>query len=126
MIIDRLLETLPHGSTVVLIIGMSDQTHLSNLSCDKKACPVYMILRNLPANRHNSPESFAVLLLALLLVLPKFRKSSADYLQRQINADTLQGVFELMFERLQNPALEAVNIHCADGKVWRCFPILSV
>ena len=30
-------ETLPRGATVVPIIGMSDQTHLSNLSGDKKA-----------------------------------------------------------------------------------------
>jgi len=38
---------------------------------------------------------------------------------------TLRGVFELLFEPLQNAALEGVNIDCADGKVPRCFPILS-
>jgi len=52
-------------------------------------------------------------------------KSSADHLQRQINADTLRGVFELLFDPLQNAALEGVNIDCADGKLRRCFPILS-
>jgi len=104
---------------------MSDQTHLSNLSGDKKAWPVYLTLANLPATRRNRHGSFAVLLLALLPVPPKLTKSSADHLQRQIKADTLRGVFELLFEPLQNAALEGVNIDCADGQVRRCFPKLS-
>ena len=104
---------------------MSDQTHLSNLSGDMKAWPVYLTHRNLPATRRNRRGSFAVLILALLPVPPKLKKSSADHLRRQINADTLRGVFELRFEPLHNPALEGVNIDSADGKVRRCFPILS-
>jgi len=60
-----------------------------------------------------------------LPVPPKLTKSSVDHLQRQINADTLRGVFKLLFEHLQNAALEGVNIDSADGKVRRCFPILS-
>jgi len=104
---------------------MSDQTHLNNLSGDKKAWPVYLTLANLPATRRNRPGSLAVLLLALLLVPPKLIKSSTDHLQRQINAETLQEVFKLLLAPLQNPALEGVNIDCADRKLWRCFPILS-
>jgi len=108
------------------MIGMSDQTHLSNHSGDKKAWPVYLTLGNLVATRRNRPGAFGVLLLALLPVPPKLTKSSADHLQRQINADTVRGIFELLFEPLQNVALEGVYIDCADGKVRRCFPILSV
>ena len=68
----------------------------------------------------------AVLLLALLPVPPKFpQSSSADKLQGQINADTLQGVLRLIFSPLQDVALEGVSIDCADGKIRRCFPILS-
>ena len=103
---------------------MSDQTHLSNLSGDKKAWPVYLTVGKLPAIWRNRRGSFAVLLLALLPVPPKLTKSSADHLQRQINADTLRGVFELLFEPLQNAALEGVNIDSADRKVRRCFPLL--
>ena len=98
--------------------------HLSNLLRDEKAWPVYWTLGNLPATRRN-PGSVAVLLLALLPVPPKLTKSSAHHWQRQINADTLRAVFELLFEPLQNAALKGVNIDCADGKVRRCFPILS-
>ncbi len=68
----------------------------------------------------------AVLLLALLPVPPKLAKSSAaDKLQRQINADTLQGVFKLIFEPLRDTTHQGVPIDCADGKIRRCFPILS-
>src|SRR5437660_12237781 len=106
---------------------MSDQTHLSNFSVDKKAWPVYITLGNLPATRPNAPGSMAVLLLVLLPILPKFSKSSSvDELQRQINADTLQGVFDLIFEPLQETALEGTPIDCADRNVQRCFPILSL
>jgi len=106
---------------------MSDQTHLTNFSRDKKAWPVYITLRNHPSGRRNSPTSMAVLLLALLPIPLKLSKSSkADQQQRQINADTLRDVFELIFAPLQDLGHERVSIDCADGKVRRCFPILAV
>ena len=104
---------------------MSDQRHLTNFSRDKKAWPVYITIGNLPSTRRNRPGSIAILLLALLPILPKFAKSPADKLQRQMNADTLQGVFKLIFEPLRDTTLEGVPMDCADEKVRRCFPILS-
>ena len=105
---------------------MSDQTHLGNFSGDKKAWPVYITLGNLPSPCRNSPGSMAVLLLALLPIPPKLSKStSADTHQRRINAETLQLVFHLLFEPLQAVAREGVKMDCADGKVRRCFSILS-
>jgi len=68
----------------------------------------------------------AVLLLALLPVPPKLSKSTKAYqYQRQVNADTLQEVFEFIFAPLQDAARDGVPIDCADGKVRSCFPILS-
>jgi len=108
------------------MIGMSDQTHLTNVSGDKKAWPVYITLGNLPSGRGNSPTSMAVLLLALLPIPPNLSKSSkADQHQRQINADTLWDVCELIFAPLQDPGHECVPIDSVDGKVQRCFPILA-
>jgi len=105
---------------------MSDQRHLTNFSGDKKAWPVYITLGNLPSGRRNSPTSMAVLLLALLPISPKLSKScKADQHQRQINADTLWDIFELIFAPLQDPAHDSVPIDCADGKVRRCFLILA-
>jgi len=46
---------------------MSDLTHLTNFSDNKKALPVYIMLGNLPSGRRNSPISMAVLLLAFML-----------------------------------------------------------
>jgi len=68
----------------------------------------------------------AVLLLALLPVPPKLSKSTkADQYQRQVNADTLQDVFEFIFAPLQHAALDGVPSDCAKGKVRRAFSILS-
>jgi len=87
---------------------------------------VYITIGNLPSIRHNRPGSMAVLLLPLLPVPSKFAKSSAtDKLQRQINANTLQGIFKLIFEPLRDTTLEGVPMDCADSKIQRCFPILS-
>jgi len=88
--------------------------------------PLYITLANLPSARRNSPGSMALLLLALLPVPPKLSKSTkADQYQRQGNTDTLQGLFEFIFEHLQHTALDGVPIDCADGKVQSCCPILS-
>ena len=45
--------------------------------------------------------------------------------QRRINAETLQLIFQLLFEPLQAVAREGVNIDCANGTVHRGFPVLS-
>ena len=68
----------------------------------------------------------AILLHGLLPILPQLAKSSrADKLQRLINADTLRGVFELIFAPLNSAARAGAPIHCADGTIRRCFPIMS-
>ena len=111
---------------MVPVIGMSDQTYLSNFSGNKKAWPVYMTLGNLPSTQPNNPGSMAVLLVALLPIPPKLSMSApGNRRQRQTNTATLQGVFKIFFEPLQHVALEGVHIDSADGKVRRCFPILS-
>jgi len=67
-----------------------------------------------------------VLLLALLPLPPKLSKSTkADQYQGQVNANTLQDVFEFIFGPMQLAALDGVPIDRADWKVRRCFPILS-
>ena len=110
---------------MVLIMGMSDQTNLTNFSRDKKAWPVYMTIGNIPLTIRHRPGSMAILLLELLPIPPKLAKSSrADKLQRQINADTRRGVFGLIFAPLNGAAQEGAPIHCADGKIRRCSPIM--
>ena len=68
----------------------------------------------------------AILLLGLLPSPPRLAKSSrADKLKRLINADTLRGVFELIFAPLNVAAREGAPIDCADSKMRRGFPIMS-
>ena len=106
---------------------MSDQTHLSNFSGDKKAWPVYVTIGNILSKTRNSPTSMAVLLLALLPVPPKFAQQSAaaDERQHQINAESLQAVFRLIFDPLQKVVHDGTLMDCGDGKVRQCFPILA-
>jgi len=83
---------------VVPIIGLSDQTHLTNFSGDKKAWPVYMTIGNILSRTRSSPAKMPILLLALLPVPPKFTGESAcaNEAQRQTNADVLRAVFDLV------------------------------
>ena len=106
---------------------MSDQVNLTNFSGDKKAWPVYMTIGNLPSTIHNRPGSMVSLLLGLLPIPLNLAKSSrADKLSRLINADTMRRVFELSFAPLNGGGQKGAPIDCADGKIWRCFPIMSV
>ena len=59
-----------------------------------------------------------VLLLALLPVPPKLTGESTrgDEAQRQINADALQTVFDLVLAPLQHVSQEGMIMDCADGK----------
>ena len=68
-----------------------------------------------------------ILLLALLPVPPKLSHESvgADEIQRQMNADALQAVFDLILAPLQEIAKDGAVMDCADGKTRLCFPILS-
>ena len=68
-----------------------------------------------------------ILLLALLPVPPKLSHESirADKIQRQMNADALQAVFNLILAPLQEIANDGTVMHCADRKTRLCFPILS-
>src|SRR5205807_8179742 len=105
---------------------MSDQTHLTNFSSDKKAWPMYLTIGNLLSTKRNKPGSMAVLLLTLLPVPSKLPQSpSINNVQREVNANTLQGVFDLIFAPLQDAALEGILIDCTDGRVRNCFPILA-
>jgi len=87
---------------VVPIIGLSDQTHLTNFSGDKKAWPVYMTIGNILSRTRSSPAKMPILLLAFLPVPPKFTGDSAraNEAQQQTNAYVLRAVFDLVLAPL--------------------------
>jgi len=49
----------------------------------------------------------------------------ADEAQRQMNADVVRTVFDLVLAPLQQVVQEGTVMDCADGITRRCFPILS-
>jgi len=69
----------------------------------------------------------SVLLVALLPVPPKLtgESSRSNETQRQINADSLRAVFDLVLAPLHYVSYEGMVMDCAHGKTLLCFPILS-
>ena len=80
----------------------------------------------LPQTR-SSPTKMSILLVALLPVPPKLSHESvcADEIQRQMDPDALQAVFDLILAPLQEITNNGVVMDCTDGKTRLCFPILS-
>jgi len=93
-------------STVLPLIGLSAQRHLTNFSRDKKAWPVYMTICNILSRTRSNHAKMPILLLALLPVQAKFTGESAraNKAQRQTNADLLRAVFDLVLAPLQQEA----------------------
>jgi len=112
---------------MVPIIGLSDQTHLTNFSGDKKAWPLYMTMGNILSRTRSSPAKMPILLLVLRPVPPKFTGKSArtNEAPRLTNADVLRTVFDLVLAPLQQVAQEGMVMNCADGKTRLCFYLLS-
>ena len=72
---------------------------------------MYVKIGNLPATKRKEPALMAVLLLELLQVTPKYpQSSSVNNVQREVNADTVQDVFDLTFALLQYSVLEGILI----------------
>jgi hypothetical protein len=69
-------NTLPEGSTVVLIICASDGKHLTNLSGDKKAWPCDLTIGKIKSSVRSKPTGHSLILLGLLPVPPKLGNNS--------------------------------------------------
>ena len=112
---------------MVPVICLSDQTHLTNFSGDKKAWPVYLTIGNVRSRTRNSPSKMAILLVALLLVPPKFtsKKTKTRSAQRTTNDGVLDAVFSFIFNPLEAITKRGKEMSCSDGKVQQCFLVLA-
>src|SRR6266550_6054484 len=105
--LDVLQQQKPIGSTIVPVLGSSDQTHLTNYSGDKKEWPVFLSLGNVRSSERMKATRNYSILVALLPVPPKhcFRGPgrSADLkVQQDHNREILRKVFEIIFTPLNN------------------------
>lgn len=109
------------------VICMSDQTHLTNFSGDKKAWPVYLTIGNIRSRTRNSPSKMAIILVALLPVPPKFSSKTAKTrsAQRMTNDEVLEAVFTFLFEPMETITANGKEMCCSDGQVRQCFPVLA-
>ena len=112
---------------MVPVICVSDQTHLTNFSGDKKAWPVYLTIGNIRSQTRNSPSKMAVILVALLPVPPKFtsKKTKTRGAQQTMNDEILDAVFSFIFEPLEAATKYGKEMCCSDGRVRQCFPVLA-
>ena len=69
---------------------------------------------------------YAVVLIALLPVPPKFTKvtKAQDDRQRALNAEVLRRVLRHVLQPLEDAARAGVYLECADGNQRHCYPIL--
>jgi len=119
---------LPHGSTAVPVILMSDSTQLTGFSGDKKAWPIYMTIGNLTRGVRAQTSSYSTVLLALLPVPPKYKKKmkAADRTAQQLtNRQVLEKALVQLLEPLIDAGRHGMDVDCADLQRRRCFPRLA-
>ena len=120
----RCQKKLPIDSTIAALILSSDKTQLTQFWGDKSTWPVYLILRNIAKSKCHEVGAHATVLIGYLPVakLDNFTDETCS----------LQGykLFHYCMSLLLVPIMEAgkkgVDIVCANGFIWKVFPILAV
>ena len=116
-------DKLPDGATVAPVIISSDKTHLSVMSGDSHAWPVYLTLGNISKSVRRKPTMRAQILLAYLpvtkpQVFSKARRSLEIY-------RLFHRCMKRVLESLKGAGEDGEDILCADGFVRRVWPILA-
>jgi hypothetical protein len=115
-------STLDDGDTVVPMIFLSDATHLTNFSGDKKAWPVYMTIGNLSTTIRMAPSYHGILLIALLPIPIKMRDVpvSQHNAQKEHNRMIQQHVLRHVLGPLMDTDRRIFYARCADDYFRRC------
>ncbi|KAI5852013.1 hypothetical protein BZA05DRAFT_445175 [Tricharina praecox] len=110
-------SSLDAGDTMVPMIFVSDVTHLTNFSGDKKAWTVYMTIGNLPATVRMAPSQHGILLVALLPIPVKMRDVRiAEYnTQKEYNRMIQQHILHHVLRPLIDANRHMSCAQCADG-----------
>ncbi|KAG8702667.1 hypothetical protein FRC08_003339 [Ceratobasidium sp. 394] len=110
------------NGTVVPLIIASDETTLTNNPKGPKAHPVYLSIGNISKATRRKPSKRAMILLGYLPVgdfvgLP-------DKVRQQYHAELLHRSLEKVFEPLKTALSDRLLAWCADGSLWRIYPII--
>ncbi|KAG0643365.1 hypothetical protein HOY80DRAFT_1094438 [Tuber brumale] len=119
-------DSLPERATLILIIGSSDVTFLTNFFGDKKAWPIFLTIGNILSKTRNKSSKHASVLLALLPVPSKMLGvASQDSRQRLLNNEILCELIEAILTPIGEVPKVGIEIECAVGKVRQCFQRLA-
>ena len=123
-------DTLPIRSTLLPILLVSDQTHLTNFSGNKKLWPVYLTLANIHLSICNKPQSQAWILVAFLPIPPKRVPNLREFSEAQQSRLALQvihGAISYILSPLSNTetADKGLPILYVDETLRHCFLRLS-
>ncbi|KAF8458605.1 hypothetical protein BGX38DRAFT_1080283, partial [Terfezia claveryi] len=98
---------IPIGTTLVPVLLVLDQTHLTNFSGDKKLWPLYMSIGNIKSSVRNKPTMNAWI--PLRYYPPPLNTLLNSILSPLADAQSQQGI----------------DMVCCDEKVRKCVPRLS-
>jgi hypothetical protein len=111
---------------------MSDGTHLSNFSGDKKEWPVYMAIGNLSSKLRQMPSTHSVVMVSLLPIpvknrnIPQKRLDEQRHTNREVLNEVLRRVLQpRTFKHNPSPESGYYNVLCADGNFRLCEPVLA-
>lgn len=106
---------------------MSDETHLTNFSGDKKIWPIYMTIGNILADIRNKPSSVAIVLLDLLPIPPRVGNltSAEDSRSKELRRSALHEALTAILTPLEATAKDEVFLQCPDSQIWQCYPVLA-
>jgi hypothetical protein len=110
------------GDTQVLLIFMSDGTHLSNFAGDLKEWPAYITIGNLSSKNCQTPSMHSVVMVALLPIqinnpnIPQKRVQEQWQTNQEVQNEVLKQVFQpLTFEQHPSADTGYYNVLCPDG-----------
>ncbi|KAI0276820.1 hypothetical protein BC826DRAFT_876678, partial [Russula brevipes] len=114
---------LPLGATVAPVILSTDKTHLTKLSGDQTAWPVYFSLGNISKALRRQPSSHSTILIGYLPVC------KMDHVPENHRSVEIYRLFHHSMHRILQPMEESgrrgIDVVCGDGVVRSVYPILA-
>ena len=111
-------DQLPAGVTILPVICASDKTHLTNLSGDQHALPLYLTISNIRNDIRRTPQKCACILVGLIPSPPKGAKNTDQAWHSTVGS---------VLSPLRNLDITGPGLKwdCADGFQRQCYPLLA-
>ncbi|KAI0039282.1 hypothetical protein FA95DRAFT_1504372 [Auriscalpium vulgare] len=121
--VQRALERMQAGATVVPLIVSTDATQLTQF-CNKSAYPIYLTIGNIPKEIRRKPSRRAQILLGYLPTSRLTHIKNKDT-RRLALANMFHACMRKILRALVDAGLHGVQMASGDGVIRRCHPILA-